>query len=675
MKRILFGLAVSLTLPVTFAMAQDAQQAKPAEPAKADEAKKEAKKEPAADPAATKESPFTAEIEAGGRWISGVAGDFNTYRSVVNLQEGFRVNTVQMDYQKEGSRFADEMHFLANSWGDPYNTLRFTMDKYKVYRFTTHYSNMAYFNYLPSFANPGGTYAFNQRAYDTQVKNYMSELELLPQYWVSPYVIYERNSTDGLGITPLVLEGNEYPIRNLTDWNQVNYRGGVRGKFRKAFFNLEQAWTRFGDDQYTYINEINTGNRTFPFLGQQLRLTNANQYYNIRGTGPITRGSMSASPYNWLDIYGQVIYASPTTDVNYAQNAFGSIAARVPPYLFVGRSAGESFIGDARRPRSSGSFSLEARPNQRIRIREIFEADKSHVSGNGTYLLSYSPAPGTPDVTTQPPVWGRTEVSYFRQTVEALVDVAPKWTVRGGYRYEFGDSATNPSSTVGPIFGLEAGSLLRHVGLGGVTGRIGDKLTLNADIEASNGVKTYYRTGLQDYQKFRIQARYNLTASWLIQANYHDLNNENPAAGVEYDYRARQAGLSLQWLPKGGRVATIIADYAWSGIRSDINYIIPSLFQTAQSLYVDNAHTGTVMADIRTPGAYGPRFSVGGSFVQTGGSRPTKYYQPIARLTMPLAKKFQFFSEWRYYDMNQTLYPQETFRTHMIMTGLRFLIQ
>ena len=61
----------------------------------------------------------------------------------------------------------------------------------------------------------------------------------------------------------------------------------------------------------------------------------------------------------------------------------------------------------------------------------------------------------------------------------------------------------------------------------------------------------------------------------------------------------------------------------------------------------------------------------GGSLLVSSGSRPTRYYQPVAKLFVPVAKHAALFAEWRYYGYGEAFYLYEAFRTHLFTTGLR----
>ena len=66
------------------------------------------------------------------------------------------------------------------------------------------------------------------------------------------------------------------------------------------------------------------------------------------------------------------------------------------------------------------------------------------------------------------------------------------------------------------------------------------------------------------------------------------------------------------------------------------------------------------------------QFSGGGSFLLSAGSRASTYYQPVGKLTVPIGRHLAWDTEWRYYGFGESFYLYESFRTHLITTGLRF---
>ena len=635
----------------------------------------------AADAAApAKEKALEGTIDLGARWVSPVSGDMGTYRSIVNLASGLRLVNLDLKYDPSGpeKKLADSVLLQLHDIGDPYNSARLDMKKNRIYEFRGSYSNIAYYNNLPSYANPtmATTAAFlDQQAYDTQVRNFSNELVLFPGYWFQPYIAYERNTQFGTGISDLVESTqNNYPLVNLVRWGQNTFRGGVRIELHKFHATFEEGATSFKDDEGLYSNGPSIGDRTSPYLGQTLSLNDAWEAYYIRGDGKFTKGFATYSPASWADLYGQIYYSDPHTSSNLNQLAQGNIPG-VPPDLAFYATEFDQVYGSADMPRTSGSLSGEFRFFNRIRVREIFDTDEFHSDGTSTLAELYYAASGIVNPLNSTDVT-RFEVTQKSEQTEALVDLSKRLMVRAGFRYEWGDSLMGAGLTSLITSPYETGQLKRYVGLAGVQIRPTQKLTLNADYEQSNGVKTFYRTGLQDYLKLRALARITLPWNLFLNLSENYLNNKNPDPSSQATFRSDVESASLQWMPAGSKRVSLIADYTHSEIRSDISYLVLFPYSTDLSLYVDNANTGSLMAEFTLPGkgAVVPKISFGGSFVTTAGSRPSKYYQPLAKLLIPITPRVHLYAEWQWYELNQPFYLYEGFRAHTILSGVRFLM-
>jgi hypothetical protein len=640
------------------------------EPADKKEAKSEEKN--AESPAPQAEKELNGYLDVGARWV-GYGGDFNTYRSLVNLSQGMRLLGTDVSWEPTGFRLLDTLRVQGYNWGgDPYNTARVDLLKRGKYRYVGTYSNIAYYNFLPSFADPGASKAvyLNQRAFDTSVRNFDNDLTLFPGGRIIPYLSYSRNSDTGSGISTLVAEGNEYPLRNIVQWSMNELRGGIRFEMKRWHATIEQGGTNFRDDQNVYSTEKLLGNRTSPYFGQLLSLTSGQQFYHVRGNGAFTKVLLTASPTDWLDLSGSLIRSRPKTYSDFTQNLTGNLITPEDPLLFSPRGT-DMFYGNVTMPHTSMSAQGEIRPVSRLRVRQSYESDRFHTTGSGVLTSSYLLTVGAQR--SSEPDGERLEVTRNRHQFEALVDVSKKLVLRGGYRYEWGSAVLKAShfNTENPT---ERAELERYVGLAGFTAHPMSKWTITADFELADGVKTYYRTGLMDSKQYRLQNRFTLPKSFFLSVNYSRLNNSNPDQGVNFEFHSQAASGSLQWMPNGGKNITVVADYTRSAIRSDIDYLYPLGLFPLRSLYVDNAHTASLMTDLKLPmsKSYSGRLTFGGSFVTTSGSRPSSYYQPQGRLQLPVTPKLEFFSEWKYYGLSQTFYSYEGFRAHTFAGGIRF---
>jgi hypothetical protein len=215
------------------------------------------------------------------------------------------------------------------------------------------------------------------------------------------------------------------------------------------------------------------------------------------------------------------------------------------------------------------------------------------------------------------------------------------------------------------------------VALGGFVYRITKKLTVTSDAEVATSTGAYFRTSLYNYQKVRAQARYQVANSLNFAVDFNLLNNQNPTPGVNFDAKANQETLSLFWAPHGGKYFEVQGSYGHSYLKSDIGYLSPADLSPQISLYRDNTHTATGLFSVNLPALrWAPKTPVkitaGGSFVLSSGSRPTSYYQPLAKAVVPIVKNVSWVTEWRYYGYGEAFYLYEGFRTHLITSGLRF---
>jgi hypothetical protein len=243
----------------------------------------------------------------------------------------------------------------------------------------------------------------------------------------------------------------------------------------------------------------------------------------------------------------------------------------------------------------------------------------------------------------------------------------------------WGDAITRPATLQFSDTPGNAGNVRRHVGLAGVNARLPWNLSLDFDFEASPGDETFFRTGLMEYQRTKLRARYRPRPSLTFTGSYSLLNNENPAAnlisagtaaaGAGFDLESRQTSLAVFWAPNDSRWFSVLADYTRATFRSEIPILSLPFFGSEIARYRDNGHHGSLFADLGLP--RNVRLALGGSLSINAGSRPTRYYQPQARLTAPVANHVSWTAEWRWFGFEEKLFSYENFRTHIFAAGLR----
>lgn len=669
-----FAFAGIVLAAPAFPQEQKKEEPKTAE-AKPAEAKPEAAK-PEESPAPAVERAVQGSIEVGARWVSDVGGNFNAYRSIVNLGEGVRLTEIDLKVTDPTGKLFDNMFISGGSWGgDPYNTAKVTAEKQRVYRLNFDYRNIAYFNYLPSFANPSldRGLLINQRSFDTLRRNTNVELEIMPGRRVTPYFGYLRNSGTGSGITPFVSDGNEFPVATRLRDHTDNYFGGVRLDFTMGHVTLEQGGTKFKDDQTVSWGERNYGNRLTSLFGQSLFLDSVNQAYGVRGDSLYSKAIVTLAPVAWANFYGQFLYSRPQIDMTYSQANRGNFVLLNTLRFFNGQQ--DVLTGLANMPHRGGNAGVELRIGKRIRVFENYMTDRFTNASSALLAesLFFTATATTPGQSSQLASADRLQYNYSRHQTDVLVDVTQRITLRGGYRYVWGDAQVRAPQLLDGAR-LETGDLKQHVGLFGGSYRTGGKFSANADFEVANSDRVYFRTSLKDYQQFRGRARYQMLGSLALLANVSVLNNENQTRGVDFKLLSRNATLAAHLTPGGGKKFGLLAEYSRVTFRSDTLYLSPSVLRQERSLYRDNGHVVTALIDCN-PSAKAPvKFSFGGSMFLSSGSRPTDYYQPTLRVRVPIGKYAELFSDWRYFGYSETFYNYEGFRSHQILTGLRLFM-
>ncbi|HEV3330208.1 MAG TPA: hypothetical protein VG096_04460 [Bryobacteraceae bacterium] len=618
-------------------------------------------------PAPSTEPWLTGSVDFGYRWRTDVGGNFQTYRSVINLGQGPKLLGLDFTFQDPKKRWFDRLDANAYGWGgDPYSTAHVDARKLKIYDFRFDYRNIAYFNELPSFANPFAPAGFNQQAFDIHRRMINSSLDLFPGGHIIPYLAFDRNAGYGHGIDAWSVDAsNAYAVPTLLRDSTENYRGGVRFEYNHFHVTLEQGGTTFKDDDQAYTNQPTGGDRTTPLFGQTLLLNSLVQAYAIRGTSIYERALLTATPASWLTLSGQFLYSQPKTDVHYTDAATGNFVALASLLPFTGLT--DLATGSAKQPHVTGNAGFEMRPFRKLRIVESWMTDRYHDASFGLLVAQFVPA-----TTQQTALPEEQVVNYNQQEIDAIYDLTSKITVRGGWRYVWGDATVN-AGILSQTGTFATGQLRRNVGLAGATILPWQKLRINVDYEGALSDDVYFRNSLNDYNKMRARAKYQASTSLSFTANFALLDNQNPATGVNYDFRARTNSVAVYWTPNNGKRISVTAEYNRSTVRSDIDYLNLPFLNPAVSSYRDNAHTASSQIDIALPGYYGltPKLTAGGSLFVSSGSRPTQFYEPLGRLSIPFSKKVTWYTEWRWYGMGEQFYLYEGFRTHVFVTGLR----
>lgn len=670
------GTVVSTQTPPS---TQAPPQSEPAPAAPAQPAAPSPALAPAASPTPSGGNWFNGWFEVGYRWNTGVAGSEDAYRSFVNLGSGPKLVGTEFTILDPHHLLFDQIRVRAYNWGDePSETLHADIAKKKRYAFNADYRDFAYFNDLPSFADPLASRGMllDEQSLDTRRHMGNYTLDVLPGNWIVPYVAFERDSGSGTGVDDFVSLPNSFPVFSAT-YDLTNlYRGGVRIERRRFHVTLEEGGTTFvnNQDQFQNGSATNYGNNLVPFLGQTIDLQRLLAGYGARGSSTYSKGLLTANVSSWLDLYGQFLFSQPQTNVNYSQNDTGNLV--LENQLLFYTSQAYMVTAAAKLPHTSGSFGAQIRPFRRVRILENWLTDRLHEAGNANSLNTLSSGAGSPLVTASllsAALASSLATNYNQNEANLLYDPWSKLSIRLGYRYTWGE-ANDVTLPPADLASSDFAKMKSNVGIGGFTFRPIRKITLSASGEDAVSGGAYFRTSLYNYQKIQAKARYQATKTLNLSADFGLLNNHDPQPGVNYEYSSHQESLSLLWTPPR-QGWDFEGSYTRATIYSNIGYLAPQFLGPATSKYRDNSHIASALFHLKlghAKAALAPSLMAGGSLFISSGSRPTSYYQPLAKLTVPAGKKVSFFALWTYYGYGEAFYLYEGFRTHLVTAGLRF---
>jgi hypothetical protein len=91
----------------------------------------------AESPVPSDQTRLTGYIDLGYRWMTGVSGSFDTYRSIVDLGSGPKMLGTDFKVSDPKHRYFDTINVRAFNWGDdPYSTFHLDAKKAKRRHFS-----------------------------------------------------------------------------------------------------------------------------------------------------------------------------------------------------------------------------------------------------------------------------------------------------------------------------------------------------------------------------------------------------------------------------------------------------------------------------------------------------------------------------------------------------------
>ena len=624
-------------------------------------------------PLPTPEPELTGSVEASHRWRS-MAGSDLLYRSTVDLGRGPKLDRFDFSYVRDPERsyqgLVDFATVRMHSWGgEPASALRAEWGKNGSYDAELSYRSVAYFNTIPSFANPSpGFSGASQQWMDINRGLLDGQVTLRPGTRVVPFLSFSRDSGRGPGKTTFVQDANEFAVSSETDNRTHTFRGGVYLRFDQWNGIIEAGGSSFRDDQRLSFSGDSPGNRSALLFGRRLRLTDLNQSYRAEGTDRFVRVRLEGRLRDEVTVFGQFAFSQPTIDLDYSQANSGEFVL----FQTLGFFTGESGVGSAHAawPRPSGSIGVEYRPTSRLRIVDTLWLDRSHISGSSATerTLSGDSAGSVSEGGSR-----RIESELTRHRFHATFSLHRRLSIYGGHTYTAA-TALAPGSE---LAASEERSIGRHTGELGVSARPTDRLELRSDVQATGGDEVFFRTDTRRYARWRIHGRFRFADNLSGSVAASLWNNTNDLPDVDLEQRNRDLTLDVAFTPNVGALTAIHGSYTRTTFSSDVPFLIPENFTQGISAYRNRAHVASLTAILAPRARLG--LDLGGQlFVSTDDvedglkTRPTRFYEARARLGFEVNERLRWNGGWTWYGYRNRARAGEDFRTHLISTGFTY---
>jgi hypothetical protein len=433
----------------------------------------------------------------------------------------------------------------------------------------------------------------------------------------------------------------------------------------------------------------------------------------IRTSIPTERISLRSNYFKMLEVLGSFSYSSATSSTP-LDESFGGLIPRTNTLAFTG-------TGTAAANRISDVVDLEATLHltQHLRVIERFYFWAYRIPQNGNFNeLDYSCAVppctllSTP-ITTPTPPGGTSTIaqSSFNQTwtrnqTELAWDFSKKAGVRIGYRYgdrDFNHFLDYLPGDVDHFVGLEKTALF------GFWARPIHTLRLNFDLEHTNFNSVFVRLSPRKVARYRFQTTYTLRSWMTLGGSINILQLSNADAETQFVGHNQNYGLTASLAPRE-RFGMDLAYNFNSVIQNALicfndtpptGVILPFVANAnnndcagndtsnnlmANSYYTN--HTNFGMATVRLKPAKRVMANVGYSITSVEGNVPQfnilqplgslqyKYQQPVANLSVDIARKWAFNMGWNYYQYAEGSFVGPTapryFHANSLTESLRY---
>ena len=544
-------------------LAQSIEKAETSQDAKKQEDELAIARAAVAKPGEKKEKPDTGHIMGGyavqssielGYRSVGVGGNSDSFRSQVNVRDGFRVLEYSLDSRNlegTGSLYDSFKINVNNAGGDAAQTYALGVEKSRAYRFD---ANVRRFNY---FRTPGPTFALGWRDFDLrqQVSDY--HLKLFPQRAVRLNFGFGQTMAKGRFTSPYSFQSDLFPVLGKTRWGANDYRTGIEGNTKRWNFNGEVLYRTFKNDpQLSNTTDVQQGFNSTNVGNNYATLTFFDREYPLRSRAIVTKGSAQGTIGERLHLVFRALHDDEFITTPFYEKAAGhgsSLTQVLNSPLFTSNGAVDrkSDIFDA---------GLTYNVSKHIAINNSFRYSSYKIQGDNftnsvstTQTGTAAPVVGNPS-TTQAQNF-ITDYAAYSNTLDVGFNFGKKFLANLGWRVMnrdvivAGTYRTPSNATSTPTIINETESATTHAFIGGMRWRPNNRMSLIFDVEKGESNAAFVRINPLEYTRFRVRTQIQATNSLSFIGTITTVDRTNPTPQVNNESNNRSYTGAINWEP------------------------------------------------------------------------------------------------------------------------------
>jgi hypothetical protein len=600
---------------------------------------------------------ITNSFETGYRF-AGISGNDGKYRSDVNYRNGVKLLSSGFSANSKdghGGLFDEILLNTQGLGGDPYESVKFRIQKNRLYRYDMLWRSDDYFN--PALAIADG-----EHFRDTTRRMLDNDLTLFPQSRIQFHFGYSRNNQDGPALSTTQLfssQGDIYaPFLNVKRlWNE--FRVGNDIEFAGFKFSWMHAWDNFKEDSPFQLGQAQS-NPPGP-----TSLSSFNRVEPYHGNSPFWRGNLHGERKIWA-LNAHITYVGAQRNFALDENAVGFSRGAINLQTLVS--------GNASRPTTAGDFSLSISPTERLTLVNNTSVYTTRISGS-SFFDQFNNLTEAQNLLFFQFLGIRT----ITNSTDINLRLSPMVSFYSGYHYSTREIRSIEDLSFpefpGPPEGVTyAQNNHIHSGIAGVRLKPLKGLTVLLDGGISRADRPF--TPLSDANFHTINARVRYKAKSLaLSAVYKQDYNTNSVTLSTHSSKSRNYSFDASWTPQ----SWFSLDAGYSKLHLDtvsgIAFFAASQsVQGLNSIFVSNIHAVNLGArfDIKKKADLYVGYTItkdtgdGRSAPSPAGTTdpavlllspaqtfPLSFQSPLARLSVRLSPKVRWNVGWQFYNYRQ----------------------